>query len=152
MRLPRGSGVIFRHDSLPLADRRALGRKVAAMARRRGLLLGVAGDASLARTIGAQLVHRPRGPKGSMAFSLPVHDARQAMEARRKGADLVFVSPVHPTRSHPGQTHLSPAHALRLARLSGARAIALGGMDEQRWRALGGAFHGYAGIDCWLEG
>lgn len=151
LRVPRGGGVILRHDRLPFSDRLALGQKLAVIARRRGLVLGVAGDVSLARLVGADLVHRPRGPAGSLPLSLPVHDEVQALAARRQRPALVFVSPMFPTRSHSERRTLSVERAGRLAILAGAPAIALGGMDESRWRALGSAFHGYAGIDCWLR-
>jgi thiamine-phosphate pyrophosphorylase len=59
------------------------------------------------------------------------------------------VSPVHSTRSHPGQAPLGPAKALRIARAAGVPAIALGGMDAHKFARLEG-FHGWAGIDAWL--
>lgn len=149
--VPRGGGVILRHDRLAFSDRLALGRKLAAIARRRGLVLGVAGDVRLARLLGADLVHRPIAPAGSMAMSIPVHDEAQALAARLQRPALVFVSPIFQTRSHPKKPALAIAQARRLAILAGAPAIALGGMDEAKWRALGSAFHGYAGIDCWLR-
>jgi len=48
-RLPRGSGVVFRHYATPLAERRALFARLATLARRRGLVLLRAGNARLAR-------------------------------------------------------------------------------------------------------
>jgi hypothetical protein len=39
--------------------------------------------------------------------------------------------------------------------MSGCPAIALGGMNAERFAeldaAFSGSFHGYAGIDCWLS-
>lgn len=150
-RLPRGSGILFRHYRLSPAERLTLGRRIASEARRRELVLAVAGDVSLARRLGAILVHKPDRHPGLMPFSLPVHNEMEALAARRQGAALVFVSPIFATRSHPGGRVLGPDEARRLACLSGATAIALGGMDEGRMAALGPAFHGYAGIDCWIR-
>jgi len=61
------------------------------------------------------------------------------------------VSPVFATRSHPGRPALGAEEAARLAGIAGCPAIALGGMDRARFRAVAAAFHGYAGIDCWLK-
>ncbi|WP_051503949.1 thiamine phosphate synthase [Sphingomonas jaspsi] len=149
--LPRGSGVIVRHDTLDRAARLRLALKVGSIAKRRGLVLGVAGDVGLARLIGAELVHRPAGACGLMPRSFPVHDESEARLARRISADLVLVSPIFPTSSHPDGQALGSAEAKRLARIAGTTAIALGGMNEWRWHALGRPFHGYAGIDCWIR-
>src|SRR3546814_16264256 len=85
---------------------------------------------------------------------MPVHDAREARQARRAKADAVFISPLHPTRSHPGAPALGRAAWLRLARLSIAQPIALGGMTAPRARALHRASvrtTGWAAIAPWDE-
>ena len=152
--LPRGAGVVLRHYSLGEEERRALGLKVAEAARDRGLILGIAGSSGLAGELGASLAHNPDEPSG-LPFSMAVHDERQAEAARLAGAALVFVGPVYATRSHPGAAHLGANSAAELARIARCPAIALGGMDRERFDALqaatSGAFHGYAGIDCWLQ-
>lgn len=71
------------------------------------------------------------------------------MAGWKAGADLVFVSPVFPTRSHPGAPSLGPAKAARIARAVGLPMIALGGMDARRFRRLRGRFQGWAAIDAW---
>lgn len=92
--LPRGSGIIFRHYATATAQRRALFERVRSAARRKGLLLVMAGP-PVQR---AELRHgRERG-----ALTTPVHSRREAVMAIRAGAALLFASPVHPTRSHPG--------------------------------------------------
>jgi thiamine-phosphate pyrophosphorylase len=154
--LPEGAGgVVFRHYSLGEAERLALGREVAAIAEARGLTLAVAGSSGLAEQLGAQLVHNP-DVAGSLPLSMAVHDEREAKAANKAGASFVFVSPVFSTRSHPEQAALGVDRALALAELAGCLAIALGGMDAERFGALqvatSDAFHGYAGIDCWLRG
>jgi thiamine-phosphate pyrophosphorylase len=120
--------------------------------RRRGALLAVAGDAVLARDLGAELVHNPKGPALGRPFSRSVHDEAEAEAAAREGAALVFVSPVYPTRSHPLATALGERRAARLAALAGVPAVALGGVKAAAWprlRDLG--FAGWAGIDAWLK-
>lgn len=151
-RLPEGAGIVFRHGELGQSERLRLGLRVARQAARGGLVLGVAYDVALARLLGADLVHNPRRHPGLMPHSRSVHHEAEARRARSDGAAVVFVSPVFPTRSHPGRVSLGQAEAARLAQMAGGTAIALGGMDAERFATLGGCFHGYAGIDCWLGG
>lgn len=153
--LPSGrGGIVLRHYHLAREDRLALGRDVAQAAAQRDLLLAVAGDARLAERLGAALLHQPAAPE-PMPFSRAVHDEQQAEAARVEGAALVFVSPVFATRSHPQAAPLGMERAARLARLAARPAIALGGMNQVQFDALDaafpGAFHGFAGIDCWLD-
>ena len=130
-RLPRGSGVVFRHHATAPAERALLKRRIVAVARRRGLVLV---DEACAR---GQPVRIGRA-----------HSVREGIAARRGGAAVVFVSPVYPTRTHPGARTLGPVRAAVIARAVGVPAIALGGMDARRFgrlRALG--FAGWAAID-----
>jgi thiamine-phosphate pyrophosphorylase len=149
-RLPQGSGVLLRHYGCPAAKRAALGQQIARCCRERGLILSVAADVALARQLGAAMVHKPEGDPAGLPVSLPVHDEAQALAAKEQGAALVYVSPVHPTLSHPGAPHLGPAAAARLAQLFGGPAIALGGMTEERFEALDqDIFSGWAAITAW---
>lgn len=150
-RLPNGdAGIVFRHRSLPQAERADLARRVAAICQRTNLVLALAGDCELAKQCGAQLVHNPDGPC-ALPLSLSVHSMEEALRARSLGPGLVFVSPIYPTRSHPGRTPLGPATATAIAKAAVAPAIALGGMNEERFAQLPvGVFSGWAGIDAWL--
>ena len=65
------------------------------------------------------------------------HDAAELAIANRHGADGVFLSPVFPTRSHPGAPTLGKAAFLGLAASSDAPVIALGGMDAEKAAELG---------------
>lgn len=160
--LPPGSGIVLRHDDLAPGRRWRLARRLA----RTGHLLLLAGPPALARRWGAAGVHlrQPRAKQAAQAHrlglivSMPVHDAREARAARRANADLAFVSPLHPTRSHPGAPALGQKAWLRLARLAGAQPVALGGMTAKRARTLNrasrasGLTPGWAAIDAWLSG
>ena len=153
--LPSGAGIVFRHYRLADAARLEMGGRIAQLARERHLLLAVAGSVALAEQLGAALVHHP-DTQGALPWSMAVHNDHQAALARSAGAALAFVAPVHATRSHPEVTVLGPERAAALAGQAGCPAIALGGMDAERFARLDaahpGAFHGYAGIDCWLAG
>ena len=145
------SGIVFRHHATPPDIRATLARRVADICHRRRFTLAIA-DEELARTLQADLVHNPREPPFDLPFSRSVHSMEEAEAAKADGASLVFVSPVHPTRSHPGQNALGKPLALRIARASGVPAIALGGMDARKAAGLiRDGFHGWAGIDAWLE-
>ncbi|MBW4330708.1 thiamine phosphate synthase [Stakelama sp. CBK3Z-3] len=147
--LPRGSGVVFRHYSLPVCQRRALFAQISRFARRRGLLLLRAGDTPLGR--GEDGVHNARAPHGAIA-SRAVHSARELARARRAGADLIFVSPIFPTASHPGARVLGPLRAMALARATTIPAIALGGMTPAHARRLrSGGFYGWSAIRWWAD-
>jgi thiamine-phosphate pyrophosphorylase len=152
--LPKGAGVVFRHYATADEERAALAQRVAAACRNRGLTFAVAGGRALANAVGAALVHNPdRG--GDLPLSLAVHDEAEARTARESGAALVFIAPIFPTHSHAGAPVLGLEKAADLAGMAGCLAIGLGGMNAERFRDLEsahpGAFHGYAGIDCWLE-
>ena len=148
-RLPRGAGIVFRHYGLPSQARRALFGRVRAVARRRGLLLLLGGTQGEALDWGADGSHG-RGPRASprRLRSVPVHDLTGIRAAERAGADLVFLSPVHATRSHPAATPLGARRFSSLARATRLPVIALGGMDARKAGRLDGAY-GWGGIDAW---
>lgn len=146
--LPQGSGIVFRHYGTPRAERRRLLVRIHRIARRRRLVLLVAGEQAVR---GADGRHNRRGSVGLRSRS--VHRRAELVAAARDRVDLVFVSPVFATRSHPRTRGLGPLRAAAMIRGSRLPAIALGGMDERRWRRLHGlGFHGWAAIDAWLTG
>jgi thiamine-phosphate pyrophosphorylase len=153
--LPKGAGVVFRHYATADEERAALARRVATACRDRGLLLAVAGSRALTNAVEAALMHNPDSGC-ELPLSLAVHDEAEARTARLSEAALVFIAPIFPTQSHPGAPALGMEKAAELAAMAGCPAIALGGMNTERFRQLElahpGAFHGYAGIDCWLKG
>jgi thiamine-phosphate pyrophosphorylase len=143
--LPADAGIVFRHYSLPPAQRRALFNRVRDAAPGPVLL---AGPAEQAEAWGADGSHG-RG-RGFGLRSAPVHDYAQIRAAERDGAALLFLSPVYPTRSHPDARPLGLARFAWLARRTTLPVIALGGMNAARGRRLAsfGAY-GWAGIDAW---
>lgn len=148
-RLPRGGGIVFRHYGLPLAERRALFARVAAVARRRRLVLIRAGKDRLGRhEDGVHGRHLPRGP-GLRTW--PAHHRRDIVAGRRAHADVIFLSPIYPTRSHPGGRPLGIVRAAALGREIAVPLIALGGITPRKSGQLHGAgFDGWAAIDAWM--
>ncbi|WP_347303294.1 thiamine phosphate synthase [Croceibacterium sp. TMG7-5b_MA50] len=139
-RLPRGSAVIFRHYHLPVAERRARFAVLRRQGRARGLLVVLAGKEHWPADMqyGRRIAGRP--------WLATVHSAREIARANLAGADALVLSPVFPTRSHPGAATLGPVRFRLLARLASAPVIALGGMDAAgarrlrwlRWAAIDG--------------
>ncbi len=152
-RLPiKHAGIVFRHYMTAPDARTALATRIADICHRRSLALAIAGDADLARTLGADLVHNPHETPHDLPFSRAVHSIEEAETAKAEGAALVFVSPVYSTRSHPGQKPLYRPLALRIAKAAGVPAMALGGMDSLKSARLQReGFYGWAGIDAWLS-
>jgi thiamine-phosphate pyrophosphorylase len=143
-RLPRGAGIVFRHYGLSATERRRLFAQVRKAARRKGHFLIAANECFR----GADGVHHghSRGGLGTVS----AHNLAELRAAERQGANLVFVSPVFPTRSHPGARPLGRVRFGLLVHQARIPVIALGGMDSHRWRSLKalGAY-GWAGIDAW---
>lgn len=147
-RLPRGAGLVFRHYHLPAPARAARFRRLARQCRRRGLVAVWAGTPRAARGQRADGCYGPPGPLApgpALLRLITVHSLRELAAAQRARADAVLVSPVFPTRSHPGAPGLGPLRWLAIARASAVPAIALGGMTRHRARRLPG--HGWAAID-----
>lgn len=154
-RLRPGTVVIFRHYDAP--DRLALGRRLARLCLRRGLIFVVAGDRRLARRLHAAGLHLPEGmirrrhrfvpAQDTWPVSAAAHDEKSAQRAGRAGADLILLSPVFPTSSHPGRPALGLRRLAKVCRSVSVPVLALGGVGPatvRRVLATGAA--GVAGI------
>lgn len=148
-RLTRGSGIILRHYSLHEGERRALFERLRHIADRRGITLFLAGDERTAIAWNADGSHGAgKRRQRQLPRSAPVHDWRELQAAKRQGADLIFLSPLFTTRSHPGSTALGGARFAAIARLAGVPVMALGGVTKRHRtliHALGAT--GYGAID-----
>lgn len=139
-RLPRGSGLIYRHYHLQPRERRARFRALLRAARRFGHVVVLSGDARTARRRGADGAY---GAAGALAFGprtlrlATAHSLRELARAGRSRADAVLLSPVFPTRSHPGGRALGPVRWRLMAARSALPVIALGGMTAHRARGHG---------------
>ncbi len=152
--LPAGSGVIFRHYGLDATARRVLARRVVKLARQKGLIILWSGRAQDAVAIGAHGVHAGRAatlPRKTqfphLIRSAPVHNLREMRRAERAGADMLLLSPILTTRSHPSAPHLGVARATRMMRAAHLPVIALGGITQRQAPSLMRlGFAGWAGI------
>jgi thiamine-phosphate pyrophosphorylase len=142
--LPRGAGVIFR--AFGARDAEAVGRALAATARRRGLVLLAGADPDLARRIGAHGVHLPqrlarlapriRQRHPHWLITGAAHDARAVLAAERLGWDAILLSPVFPSRSPSAVRPLCLMRFARLAALARPPVYALGGVNGTTARRL----------------
>ena len=138
-RLPRGSGLVFRHYHLGGKARRRRFERLARIARLHGHAVVLAGDARAARRWRAQGAYgAPATLAGGPACLrlVTVHSLRELGAAQRARAHAVLLSPVFPTRSHPGGKTLGPLRFRLIARHARVPVIALGGMDRARARHL----------------
>lgn len=150
MRLPRGSGFIYRHYHLDGPQRWARFQRLRRLARARGHCVALADSALTAREWGADGIYGPPRalyPRRCDLLQIATaHDLRDIALANRQGADAVMLSPVFATRSHPGADTLGPARFRLMAHHSRTPVIALGGMDAHgarrlewpRWAAIDG--------------
>ena len=147
MRLPRGSGFIFRHDHLPQAERRARFGRLARIAHKRGILVVLAGGAGLARAWGADGAYGPAAGlrRGGGLRLATAHNMAEIAAANRAGVDAILLSPAFATRSHPGAKALGPLRWRLLASRAQVPVIALGGMNARTARRL--AHARWAAID-----
>jgi len=148
--LPRGSGFIYRHYHLPDPERYHRFHALRRIANARGHCVILADSAMTATAWGADGVYGapfslwPR--RAGLLQLATAHEASEIAMAQRKGADAVLLSPVYPTRSHPGAPTLGPVRFRALAQLASVPVIALGGMTSPgarrlkwpRWAAIDG--------------
>lgn len=154
--LPQGAAVILRHYGVPLLEREALGLRLAAACRRRGLRLLIAADPGLAVRVRAGGVHLPeamlRGAprmwrlwwRRGWLVTAAAHSPAAIRRAAAAGVDAVLLSPVFVTPSHPDARVLGPLRFASLAAPSPVPVYALGGVDTRTVRRLAGS--GAAGI------
>ncbi len=160
--LPRGAGILLRHyDS---AGRRSLAIRLAQLARRRRLVLLVAGDWRLAAAIGAAGLHLPEGllRSGRLAPALgwarrrrrlvtaACHSQAALAAAGKLGVRAALLSPVFATRSHPGAPSLGPLRFAAWCRSAPLPVYALGGVTGRSARRLAGSGAcGLAAVGGW---
>ncbi|MGH6706595.1 MAG: thiamine phosphate synthase [Sphingomicrobium sp.] len=149
--LPPGAGVVFRHHGTPAHERVTIARRVTDLCRERGLTLAISRDVALAELLSARLVHNPASDPGALPFSRSAHSLDEAGSGCNSGASLIFLSPLFPTRSHPGEEPLPREEARAIVAGCLVPVIALGGMSRARFEEVRrDGFYGWAGIDAWL--
>lgn len=146
-RLPHGSLIVLRAREKGRRMKQAAA--LAKIARSRGLFLLIADDTDLAAGLGADGMHFPEAHTGQIAhwharrpdwfLTASAHSLCTAARAARFGADAVFLSPVFPTKSHPGRPPLTPMRFRLMAQRAPVAIYALGGIDARNVLRLSGA-------------
>ena len=150
-RLAKGrGGILFRHYHTERRERRELFERLTRVARKRRLMVLLAGSAREAATWGADGWHGRRAAWAPrpLFHSMAVHNARELRTAERARADLIFLSPLFATRSHPGGKALGRVAFAALALGARVPVVALGGVRAEHRRILKGiGAGGWAAID-----
>jgi thiamine-phosphate pyrophosphorylase len=148
-RLPKGCGLIYRPFDRPDAARTA--RKLARIARVRGLVLLIGADAVRVRSAGAHLPERMAQRAGPIKRARPgavvtvaAHSLPALIAARRAGADAALLSAVFKSKSPSAGRPLGPVRFAALARQARLPVYALGGVKAKNARRLLGS--GAAGL------
>lgn len=94
---------------------------------------------------GHSALRRTPGSKTRFALHSPLNCGFRPK--RGNGSTLALISPVFPTRSHPGDQTLGVARFAALARLATVPVIALGGMTRKRAHQMDAIIDGWAAID-----
>ena len=151
-RLPRGSAIVLR--AFGAGDAVAQGLRLAAIARRRGLVLLAGADPALARAIGARGVHLPErlahraGPlkraRPDWLVTAAAHSEAACRRAFAAGADAVVLSPVFESRSPSAGRWLGAVRFAAVVRRAAGPIYALGGVNAGTARRVAGS--GAAGL------
>jgi thiamine-phosphate pyrophosphorylase len=143
-RLSPGSALVFRHYHLLPPARRARFEALRRLCVRRGVLMLTAGAARGWRADGRYGAPRDLARASGLRLAT-AHSLAEIGSAVRARASAILLSPVFPTRSHPGAPVLGPVRFMALARRSPLPVIALGGMTKRRAARL--PVWGWAAID-----
>ena len=155
--LPARSGVILRHYDDP--DRPGLARELLAICRPRKIPLLVAGDARLARVVNADGLHLPEDmlahdlgywrtwQRPGTLLSVAAHSPQALSKAALASADFALLSPIFPTKSHPGSKVIGIHRFASWASKARLPVFALGGVTLQnKARILASGAAGWAAI------
>lgn len=147
---PHRLGFVYRHYHLEPDARRTRYDRLKRIADRCGHLTILSGSAAQAvrwRAHGHYAAAGRLTPKRTgLLIIAAAHNMAEIAAANRSGADAAMLSPVFPTRSHPGARTLGTLRFLLMSRYAAMPVIALGGMHRrhakrlhwQRWAAIDG--------------
>lgn len=141
VQLPPGSAIVYRHFGAPDAEARA--RRLAMIARSRGLKLLIGRDVALATRIGADGIHLPEAEAHRALALRRAHPgwivtsaAHSLTAARLSRAEAIVVSVAFPSNSASAGRALGPIRLSALVRAAGRPAYALGGVNAKTARRL----------------
>jgi thiamine-phosphate pyrophosphorylase len=140
-------GLVIRHPDS--AQRAQLVHKTLASRRSLRVKIVVSQDWRLAASLRADGVHIPESDvmrmpvglrlwrrSGRRLITTSAHSGRGVRRARHLRPDMIFVSPIFPSLSHPGRMALGTMWLARICRKSSSAIGALGGVTHHTLRAL----------------
>lgn len=128
----------LREKYLAPDELKALARRVVSISHARGAKVLLNGDVALAQEIGADGVQLTSSQLTGLSERPDVrwcgascHNAEELRRAEELGCDFALLSPVLPTRSHPGAPHLGWQNFAAMTAESSIPVYALGGLAEE---------------------
>jgi len=156
--------VIFREYDLKSKEREILAQELLAICREQNHKFLIGKNLQLARKLRAdgahfsdrdhlplQIFNRQNWPR-KFIFSFACHNFLSVLKSQQLKADMIFVSPIFATKSHPNVAPLGLRELSKIIRASKIPIFALGGVDEKNinsLRKLGVA--GFGGIDLFCD-
>ena len=147
--------ILLREKSLDSAKLLALASKTRILTHQYHAKLMIHSQADIANAVNADGVHvdassiaeigkikawlNSSNSESATLVSASCHNAKELEQAQRLGADFAFLSPVFPTKSHPGAPCLGAEVFLKLTQTVRMPILALGGIDEHSKKHLKGA-------------
>lgn len=156
-KLPPGFGVIYRHYGAK--DRFEVGARLAAICRRRRLMLLVSADPALAQRVRADGVHWPEGRLKGVRLRHPhwietasAHSPRAIGKAQHFAADAAILSAVFASASRSAGAPMEALRFREIARSAPLPVYALGGVTHRN--AARAMIHaaGWASIEAVMSG
>ncbi len=127
----------LREKDLAPDELKALARRVVSMSHARGAKVLLNGEVALAQEVGADGVQLTSSQLTGLSERPDVrwcgascHNAEELQRAEQLGCDFALLSPVLPTRSHPGAPHLGWQSFAAITAESPIPVYALGGLVE----------------------
>lgn len=126
-KLPKNSAIIIREYHLNDKERLNFAKKVIKFAKKRGIKILIGKDIALARKVGANGVHfsdfdklpinllKNRKFRKKFIFSYSCHSEKSLQKTYELNPDMVFISPIFQTSSHPGTKPLGLRNLAKIA-------------------------------------
>lgn len=156
-KLPPGFGVIYRHYGAK--DRFEVGGRLAAICRRRRLMLLVSADPQLAQHIHADGVHWPQAMLRGVRVRHPrwietasAHSPHAVSTASRFGVDAAILSAVFASASPSASAPMGPLRFREIARSAPLPVYALGGVTRGNAARAMAYAAGWASIEAVMSG
>ncbi len=142
--LPKDCAIIIREYDLNEAQRLDFASKISIIAREKSLKVFVGKDIKLANKIKADGVHFSdresflgfKNLHRNFLISYACHSEKSVRQAQKYGCDLIFYSPIFPTKSHPNQKSIGALKLRNLATKTQTPIYALGGIDEKNIKII----------------